>query len=248
MSDPWRQAPFGPPAGDGDVPPTGGEGGPPTDGREPGRDAPPPPPWENRERYGRLAGFLETVPRLLLHPRPFFAGQPLGRGPRDPLLFVVAVGVLTGVFLSLWLRLIPALQRDFLQTLAQGGDTESAAAALRAISGGLLVAVAPVLALVNVLVTAGIYHLVLVLVARPRAGFAGTLRVAAYGYGVNVLTIVPSCGGLLAMAWSVPVGIIGLVEIHRIDPWRAALAVVVPPLLCGSLSIVMLGVAARLAG
>jgi len=238
MSDDWRQElPGGPEPG-----PAGPRG----DGA--GDGGPPPPPWEDRERYGRLAGFLETVPRLLFRPHAFFAGQPLERGVRDPLLFVVGVGVLSGLFLTLWLRLIPALQHEFLQIMAAGGDQQQAAAALEMLAGGPLLLIAPLAALINVLVTAGLYHLVLTLSSRPGAGFAGTLRVAAYGYGVNVWTIVPSCGGLLALAWSIPVSIIGLVQVHRIDPWRAALAVVLPPLVCGTLSVALLTAASHLAG
>jgi len=209
----------------------------------------PPPPWEDREHYGRLAGFLETVPRLLFRPALFFRGQPLERGARDPLLFAALVGLLSGLFLSLWLHLVPALQKEFLEILATGGhDPDTAQQALRSLASGPLLLLAPLAALLNVLLTAALSHLVLVLSATPRAGFAGTLRVVAYAYGVNIWTLVPSCGGLIALAWSIPVSIIGLWLVQKVDPWRAALAVALPPLLCGTLSVGMLTAAARLGG
>jgi hypothetical protein len=61
--------------------------------------------------------------------------------------------------------------------------------------------------------------------------FDATLTTVAYANGLNLLLLVPGCGSLVAFVWALVVLIVGLGEIHRCGPGKAAAAVLSPAIL-----------------
>ena len=90
---------------------------------------------------------------------------------------------------------------------------------------------APLFALVGIYLSAGLIHLVLMLLRGTPRRFDGTLTVVGYAYGLFALGILPLCGGMVATVWYLAVVIIGLGEAQRCGPGKAALAVFAPFLL-----------------
>ena len=111
---------------------------------------------------------------------------------------------------------------------------------------GQLVAT-PLLALAGLYLTAGIIHLLLLVVRGAPRRFDGTLTVVGYASGIMLLRALPVCGGLIALVWFAVVMIHGLAEAQRCGTGKAAFAVLSPVLLlcaCACLA----GVVALLAG
>jgi hypothetical protein len=63
-------------------------------------------------------------------------------------------------------------------------------------------------------------------------GFEATTRVCSYAYAAQLAQIIPFCGGILAIAWSLILLVLGLAQAHSVSRGKAAVAVVLPLVLC----------------
>lgn len=217
--------------GDGGAPSPGG--GFPGDGSS--GEAPPAanlPPWEDRARYGHLAGFFETIRTAMTAPAAFFADQPVRRGLTGPASFAVILGTLTSVVGWVWSKVFDRTLMDLLEQI-EGFDPPSAAEA--AISGffetaGVLAS--PLLALASLFVTTAVLHLAVLMLVRGGRGFEATLRAVAYGGAAAILMLVPVCGNGVGALWSLVLTIVGIQRLHRCGGGTATLIVLLPLLLC----------------
>jgi hypothetical protein len=185
------------------------------------------PPWERRERYGFLNGLYLTIKDVLLTPGTFFHRMPSQVGLAQPLYFALVLGVVAAFFGWMWSLAGSSLQMFVADDLAEvvRGPLYSFLAFL----------FSPVTVAILVFLKAGLIHLVLMLVGGNKLGFEATFRVAAYGEAASILALLPFCGSVLGVLWSLFITIVGLYSIHETDPWRAVLAVVAPMILCLSL-------------
>src|ERR1041384_8348277 len=101
---------------------------------------------------------------------------------------------------------------------------------------------APVIVAICVFIASGIIHLCLMLVGGAKKPFETTFRVMCFAQGsTQLLLIVPICGGLIAGVWALVVEIIGLAKAHETDIGRAALAILIPVIVCcGGLGVLMI--------
>ncbi len=185
------------------------------------------PPWERRERYGFLNGLYLTIKDVLLTPRTFFHRMPTQVGLAQPLYFALVLGVVAAFFGWMWSLAGSSLQMFLAEDLEEvvKGPLYSFLAFL----------FSPVTVAILVFLKAGLIHLVLMLVGGNKLGFEATFRVAAYGEAAGILALLPFCGSILGVLWSLFITIVGLYSIHETEPWRAVLAVIVPMILCLSL-------------
>ena len=178
------------------------------------------PPWERRDRFGFLNGLYLTIKDVLLSPGQFFHRMPSQVGLTQPLLFAVVLGVAATFFFWMWSLAGSSLQMLVARNL---GD---------ALSGPwwsfVLFLFSPILVSVGVIVKAALIHLVLMLLGGNKLGFEATFRVSAYSEAASVLALLPFCGPVLGVVWSLVVVIIGLYSIHETEPWRAVIAVLAP--------------------
>ena len=143
----------------------------------------------------------------------------------DPILFLLLFGTLGAVFGLLWQTLF----RGWMVNVA-GSDFADLAVANGI--GFVTLVMTPLLVLLGAAIGAAIYHVARLLFGGAPRGFDVTLRVVCYTWGSSqLLQILPVCGGVLAMLWSIPVAIIGLREAQEVPGGRAAAAVIVPMLL-----------------
>jgi len=182
------------------------------------------PPWENRSRYGFLNALYLTIKDVLLSPAQFFARMPSRIGLTQPLLFAVVVNVVSAFFLWMWALAGSSLQMFIAEDIADIVEAP--------FIYGIIFVLSPVIAVVDVFLTAGLSHLCLILVGGNRLGFETTFRVMAYSSAVYIMTLVPFCGSIIALIWGIAIIIIGLQRAHDTDTWRAVLAVFLPLILC----------------
>jgi hypothetical protein len=196
------------------------------------------PPWEERERYGLLNALYQTAKEVLLSPSHFFQRLPTRLGLVQPLLFGVAMTFLSSFFDFMW-----SLTGGSLQRLVDRGDVSDLVRAPVVL--GAIWALSPLVAVVQIMVRAAIFHLGLMLTGGNRLGFEATFRVVAYGRAASIISILPFCGGLVGLIWEIAVTIIGLARIHGVEEWRPILAVLLPVILmllsCGGLLAVIIG-------
>jgi hypothetical protein len=196
-------------------------------------------PWEDPS-VGRLTALYETVRLFVSQPRDGFSrmsavgiGRPFGYAVIMAWI-EAAVGF---AYLSLFqtpffLAGFPELRREF---------------AGAAIGSGMMVLIAvavfimlPVLVAIGLFIHTCILHLMLLILGEGRGGFETTFRVLCYSHTADVANVIPLCGGLISLIWFVILQTLGVAEGHRCSQGKAALAVLLPLLLCCACVAVLL--------
>lgn len=98
------------------------------------------------------------------------------------------------------------------------------------IAFGLIIS--PLVSLIVLFVWSGLLHLTLLLLGGAGRGFATTLRVTCYAATADVAIVLPVLGGLIGFVWRRVLEGIGLCKAHRIEGWKALLAVLIPVSVC----------------
>lgn len=186
-------------------------------------------PWERRKALGWYRAFVDTTKLLCFSPETFFRTPSLEKGAAGALLYGVAAYAVGQVITMLWFGLLALV----------GGATvvaftgESVIAGLLAGYGctfvglsPILLAQAPVQALLGIVIAAGGAHATLALMKRAAVKFEDTLRVIAYAYAPAVWSgIVPGCAAWVAYVWMIWVEFKAIRETHRCGNDAAAFAV-----------------------
>ena len=90
-------------------------------------------------------------------------------------------------------------------------------------------------------ISAGIYHICLMLFGGANRPYETTFRVYCYAYGTTALiSMIPFCGGYIQAIVALVFTGIGLCYAHNTDGWRAVLAVIAPTVCCVGLAIGLL--------
>ncbi len=188
--------------------------------------------WEEREKHGLFAAFFGTLKRSFVDPVRFFERMRV-KGAAGALSFYwinAAIGVLGGQF---WQAVLAStgLGKALNQTpeLPPGHPLEGLMQLQSdPVTNIVMGVVWAVFAPVSLYLTAGIFHLGLLLFKGARNGFDATLRSVAYSSGPNLLQLVPLCGGFIGGLWVLVLTVIGLWKTQRTSLGVAIAAVLVP--------------------
>jgi hypothetical protein len=103
-----------------------------------------------------------------------------------------------------------------------------------------MIILAPILVIIGVFIGAAILHLMLMIVGGANNGFEATVRVVCYAQTYQLAGIIPICGGLVSLVWSIVLYVVGLAAAHRTTQGKAVLAVLLPVVLCCAFMVAML--------
>jgi hypothetical protein len=183
-------------------------------------------PWEHREQLGIFKAFFDTVIRVLTKPAEAFAMMKKEGDLMGPMLFAL-IGGSAGLIVSLLVQV--ALQSFWFMT-GQASMFGEEGLGLWVVWYILLI---PVLVIVGMFIVSGILHLCLMIVGGAKKSFETTFRVVCFSFGsTSPLSMIPFCGGMIAGVWNIVVEIIGLARAHEIGTGKAALAVLLPLVVC----------------
>jgi hypothetical protein len=190
-------------------------------------------PWED-PAVSRLEGFFRTIGLFTTRPDDAFTRMaPAGLGRP----FVYAL-IMAWIELAVGMAYWAAAQSPFM---LMGFPELRDAFAEAAIGTGVMVAIGiglfvlmPVILLIGLAIHTCILHLMLLIVGEGRRGLATTARVICYSHTSDLANLVPLCGGLLALVWFAALQVIGVARAHGCSYGKAALAVLLPILLCCS--------------
>jgi hypothetical protein len=212
----------------------------------PGPPPPPPPPAVpaptleplplEKPGYPALEGIYETAKLFLLNPSDAFARMSTSGDIGRPLLFAVVLGWVGIVAAQLYQLLIPRFGMPWRYFPEM---ERSLHFALRPVFTIGMMVLAPVFVLLGVFIWAAILHLFLLVVGAGEKGFTTTVRVVCYAGVVQIAQVLPLCGGLLALVWSIVLEIVGLAVAHRTSQGKAAVAVLLPIALCCACAAVL---------
>jgi hypothetical protein len=208
---------------------------------EPGPFSPPPPsppprppglPWE--EPNAGLGSIVPTAVAFVTRPSSAFAQMSLTVDLVRPLAYFVACALAAAVMSQLWSYLMFDTMLGIVRSL-MGPQFEKIQPFMQRPGGLQLVVgllITPLVWLIVLFIWSGIVHLTLTLLGGAARGFGATLRVMCYAQTSQVAVIFPLFGGLVSFVWRLVLEIIGLSQAHKTEPWKAALAIFLPLLLC----------------
>ena len=201
-------------------------------------NAPPPPaapappsrpiPWEDTDRSSAFERFFETVKGLASAPGPTFRSMPRTGGLAQPILYAVLVGWI-GIAIGLfWSVLMQGMWMPFMDL----GDEMGFAMGMSVVSTIGMAVIAPLFVIIGIFIGAAILHLMLLIVGGANHGFETTVRVVCYAQTAQLANIIPMCGGLISVVWALVLYIVGIAEGQQTGHGKAALAVLLPGILC----------------
>lgn len=205
-------------------------------------------PWAERRARGLGPAYRETFGLVALRPGDFFGRLRTDR-PGAAVLFGLLSGS-AGLFVASFYSFLSARHWwDFSRDLALELGPERAAVVQRVLpylTAGFSLAealTAPLKVAIGILAGAGVTHLVLVLLRAAPRGFATTLSVVGYGFGLCLLLALPVCGFPVVAVWLLAALVLGVSAAQRCRTWQAAVAVLTP-----GLTVVLFGLEPWLAG
>lgn len=203
-------------------------------------------PWEDRGRSA-FDGLFETVKLLAMSPGEAFKRMPVDGGIGRPLFYAVAIGWL-GVVVSIGWNLL--FQGMWLPFVESAEDLAGMGAMYGLTVGwGVLVAVlAPLFIILGIFIASAIFHLMLMMVGGAQNGFEATVRVVCYTQTAQLAGLIPCCGSIIGLVWTIVLYTVGLSTAHRTSQGKALLAIFLPLVFCCVLWAVVFLVIGGLAG
>jgi len=200
------------------------------------------PPWEKREQIGILKAVIGTVSGLFVYPRTVFAGFQTEGGFRNPLLFLVLIGTLTGWVALGYQYVLTTLNPEMLGEALKTFPPDK----VWMLFVGMFVLM-PLGVVISAFVACGLFHVALLLLSKTPVRFETTFRIYCYAWGsASVLQLLPMCGGYLYPVFAIYLTVIGLRDVQKVHTPVAIFAVLLPIILCCGLF--MLGVGLSAAG
>lgn len=159
---------------------------------------------ENQKK-SPVQGIIDAAKQVIMDPVGFYRGMPKTGGFGDPLVFAVALGVVTGVIQAV------------LGLVHLGGS----AVGMAALS---LIILAPIWVLIGGFIGAAIVFVIWKLMGSTES-YETAYRCGAYSMAVAPITtlagVIPVVGGLVGVAWMVYLLVIASVEVHKLPARKA---------------------------
>jgi hypothetical protein len=182
-------------------------------------DAPTGFPWPPPDDGSVLGSFGEAWKSATFDPAGFFRRIPRDGGTGAALVYYLAIGILVAGANLFW------------ESLGGGAGDETLAEPdlfIQPVVGFLL---SPLILLMALVLTAGVVHLILLLLRGAEHRFDTSVRVFCYAYSPMLFGVVPLVGTIVGSIWMLGLAIIGLREAHQTETWKPAVAVLLPFLL-----------------
>jgi hypothetical protein len=198
-------------------------------------EAPRPFPWPPPEGASALGALGETWKSAALEPTRFFEQLPRADGTGPAILYYLIIGILVAGAGLFW---------DVVGTM-MGLEQESVLPDAPQFSPVVVFLLTPLLMLFGLVLSAGVTHVMLLVLRAAKHTFGTTLQTFCYAYSPMLLGVVPVLGTIIGGLWMLVLAVVGLAAAHGTDRWRTALAVVLPfVLMMGAFVMALLAVIA----
>lgn len=177
-------------------------------------------PWERLQSMGFFPGLFDTVKQVMLTPTEFFSSLSGNGGFSHPAAFYLLIMEVPALALVFWLMsgLFPEAQSEASGLFEMG---------LTGIGALTFLLVFPVFMVINLFLSSGVYHLLLLALGEGSAGFEGTFRVVCYSAAPMVLALIPVFGMWAGGIWQLICLFFGFRFVHGITAAKAALPIIV---------------------
>lgn len=165
--------------------------------------------------------FVSTARGVLLSPTSFFRSIARRGDYLNPAAFALICALISALLSGL-------ISLVFAPFLAGPEDTAGEALAGGLVSFIVTLILSPIYTVVALLIGAGIYHLLVLLLVRPNhAGFEATFRVVCYVAAIQLVSWIPVIN-IVAGIYAIFLSVFGIREVHNTTTGRAAAIVLIP--------------------
>lgn len=179
-------------------------------------------PWELPQYYGIFGSLYHTILRVLFAAPRFYAELPYSQSSLvRPAIFYVLIGTVQAMVERMWF----VSRLEALSAMGDANAQAGLAALSQNMSFGVLLVSMPFILLLQWLVYAGLFNLMVHLVQPDRANFEISLRIVAYSAAPAVVSIVPWAGSFTAVLWFAVCCFMGVKYALGLSWSRTALAV-----------------------
>lgn len=179
-------------------------------------------PWELPQYYGVFGSLYHTILRVLFAAPRFYAELPYSQSSLvRPAIFYVLIGTVQSMVERMWF----VSRLEALSAMGDANAQAGLAALSQNMSFGVLLVSMPFILLLQWLVYAGLFNLMVHLVQPDRANFEISLRIVAYSAAPAVVSIIPWAGSFTAVLWFAVCCFMGVKYALGLSWSRTALAV-----------------------
>ena len=199
-----------------------------------------------RSRAIVFDALFETVKLFATSPGEAYRRMPVTGGIGRPLFYAIAVGWVSIAVAVFWNVLLQGMWLPFMESV----EDLAGMGALYGLTIGwglMMVVLAPLFVVIGVFIAAAVLHLMLLIVGGASNGFEATVRVVCYSQTAQLAGIIPFCGGIIALIWTVVLYVTGFSTAHRTTQGKALVAVLLPVVLCCVMGVVIALVAGGIA-
>ena len=150
--------------------------------------------------------------------------MPVTGGIGRPLFYAIAVGWVSIAIAVFWNVLFQGMWMPFMESVEDLAGM-GAMYGLTIGWGLMMVVLAPLFVIIGVFIAAAILHLMLMIVGGASSGFEATVRVVCYTQTAQLAGIIPFCGGIVTLVWTVVLYVTGFSIAHRTTQGKALIAV-----------------------
>ncbi|MEY2562897.1 MAG: hypothetical protein QOH88_1090 [Verrucomicrobiota bacterium] len=191
-------------------------------------------PWEHRDQLGLFKAFCDTVGLVFTRPSVAFAMMKPEGDMMGPLLFAL-IGGSIGMFVAYLIQM--GVDSAGFMTNRQTSLYGMGHPGLWALSCIIFI---PLSLVLGTFIVSALLHLCLMLLGGAKKTFETTFRVVCFSCGSTyLLLVIPFCGGIIGGVWNIVLQCIGLARAHETDTGTAAMAVLLPIILCCGCAILV---------
>lgn len=194
-------------------------------------------PWENKS-LPLMQRFIDTVKAVATQPVDFFKNlRPETGDWIQPFLYALICGYIGAIARAIYSTLFSFGMNAFLPSSLRGMGFFSGTSLIAALF------ITPFAVALGLLIGTLVLHLLLSLFGGASQKVEATYRTLAYAYTYSLAGVIPFLGGLIQFFWAIFLLIVGLREVHRTTTGKAAMAVLIPLIVCLLCAFVLIGVA-----
>ncbi|MEM8930197.1 MAG: YIP1 family protein [Acidobacteriota bacterium] len=183
-------------------------------------------PWDDRQRLGAGTAFVETIRLLAKQPSDAFARLRPDGDYVGPFVF--------GLIISWAMFLVNQVWTLIFGSIMPFADM-GVSAGMTLVQIVMYAIFWPVIYAFILFLSAGIYHLVLLVLSglqRSQLGFEGTYKIVAYAQVSTLANVIPLIGWIIGLVLQIVLLVVGFQSAHRTDQGRAIAAALIPAALC----------------
>jgi hypothetical protein len=164
-----------------------------------------------------------TIREVMTAPNTFFSTLKESGEIKGPFIYYMVLSLISIIAYLFWQTLLSSSMSSLIPSMGPLGGAEHNPFTPAMLP--FLLFFSLLMGAVSPFITAGLYHLVLLLFGEGKRGYVTTLRVIFFSQTAGILYVIPFIGSLLAGVWSLALQAMGLSQRHHISVGKALLVI-----------------------